>query len=66
MMERFDNTELDMEQLEQVSGGRQCSSARTVEAVCGHCGDNGPHPMDSGWTAICRKCGKPINLKAQA
>ena len=60
-----ENRNLRPDQLEEVTGGRKNTSVHTVEAICEHCGAKGPHKMNSGWTAICRKCGKSINLKAQ-
>ena len=61
----FDSQELELEQLESVSGGVLAASSKYVEATCEHCGAKGKHLMNTGWSAICRSCGKTINLKAQ-
>lgn len=55
---------LSDDDLAAVAGGTSDETCYS-EAICEHCGAKGPHRMDSGWTAICRKCGKKINLKAQ-
>ena len=64
MNENKDMMELDVSELDKVTGGAS-DAGQYAEAVCEHCGATGKHRMDSGWTAICRVCGKTINLKAQ-
>ena len=64
MNNSFDTAELRTNDLEDVSGGK-AASERYVEAVCIHCGSNGPHLMDSAWSAVCCQCGELINLKGQ-
>ena len=59
-----ENNQLSLDQLEAVSGGAVPPAIHTVNVTCGNCEDRGPHRMDSGWSAICRKCGETINLKA--